>query len=231
MADHDVRKRLESETERLRTISENSADSCLSAKSIALSDDAVRELLIRKLEEGNVFVGLRCTDGSTIPEQRGVLVGLACPSGTICLVDPSFLVMVVISERRVIRIVDPYDPETAGNVSLPLTPAGALPLSLAVPSGAHAVIVSQSSLLPLQARERAFLVDRGLTQGSSPQMSTTSPFSTQYMTPTTTTDPTVYATTTNSGNPPLADDSQQDASLDSHQDTQMDNQTDQGFDD
>jgi hypothetical protein len=83
---------------------------CTSAILIAAKDPAVRKLYIDKILSGSVPEGIRCLDDIGIPEHRSVLFEFSCPNGTVCLIKPSFVVVVNVVYGVVEHIIDPYIP-------------------------------------------------------------------------------------------------------------------------
>jgi hypothetical protein len=79
---------------------------CTSAILIAAKDPAVRKLYIEKTLAGSVPEGVRCLDNIGISEHRSVLFEFSCPHGTVCLIKPSFLVVVNVIYGVVEHIID-----------------------------------------------------------------------------------------------------------------------------
>jgi len=94
----------------LKDAAAKSIDPCLTAKFIALSDQRVRALFLKKFQDGYVFRGIDCLDLLSIPENRYVLFDFDCKPGTLCLIKPAFLVVVNMIGGYVEAIVDPYIP-------------------------------------------------------------------------------------------------------------------------
>jgi hypothetical protein len=140
----DLQRQLDREIEKLRNWAEVSLDPCIRAQLVAISDAAVREVLLTKLGEGRRFIGLCCLSEGCEPEQTGVLFSLDCPPGpVICLVDPSFLVRVDLRQKAVVTILDPYLPVEPPGGFPSFTPAGALPFSMGVPCNSGGVQVTE----------------------------------------------------------------------------------------
>ena len=97
------RRQLEQQVERLREHAARSTDSCRVTTFIAVSDEHVRERILDKLMEGHQFRRTQCVRADA------VAFVFDCPPDVICLVTPTFLVEVDSTERRVRRIVDPFD--------------------------------------------------------------------------------------------------------------------------
>lgn len=109
MAD-DLKNQFETQLRQLELAAARSTNSCLVAQYIALTDDRVQTLFLKKLTDGNVFNGISCLSGIGIPEYKRVYFDFDCPSGTICLIKPAFLVVVNIVDVTVVSIIDPYIP-------------------------------------------------------------------------------------------------------------------------
>jgi hypothetical protein len=99
-----IRDEVDDEIARLRRYAAASTSACTAAKVIALSDDRVRELVVERLGQRNVYRGAQCVGPGA------VLVRFDHPPGRFGLVSPSFLVRVDGEQRVVTAVVDPYDP-------------------------------------------------------------------------------------------------------------------------
>lgn len=99
---------LKKKAEELKQFADRSTDACLIAQSIAFMNSKVRDLFLDKLKEGHQFKGASCLGGIGIPEQRRVLFRFECADDVICLIPPSFLVIVDIIDGEVEKIRDPY---------------------------------------------------------------------------------------------------------------------------
>jgi hypothetical protein len=102
------------EIESLKNSAARALDPCLTAKFIALSDQRVSALFLKKLQDGYLFEGINCLDLSSIPENSYVYFDFDCKPGTLCFVRPAFLVVVNIVAGCVVAIVDPYVPSSFG---------------------------------------------------------------------------------------------------------------------
>lgn len=224
-------KRLDAEVEKLRKVAEHSTDHCIVAKLIAISDENVRELLLSKLDQGDRFAGVSCVQGPGIPEQRGVLFRLDCPPGTICLVAPSFLAVINLLTKKVDHIIDPYHPAEGGVTHIPAPLTGALPFTLAVPSGAQNVVTPSDELAKQRARETAFLENKGVQPSPAAFTNTFSQSQSTVPSQFATTDNSTVGTQTWSGNPVISDDTNADVQADVHTDLHADTVADQAGDD
>jgi hypothetical protein len=100
----EIERQIKTELDNLERRSASSTDPCLVRKVIAVRDSAVRTRMIEKIAAGNEFRGIRC-----LPRDS-VLFAFDCPPNTICLIPPTFLVIVDTTAQRVREIVDPFDP-------------------------------------------------------------------------------------------------------------------------
>jgi hypothetical protein len=100
---------LEKQLELLKSASATTTNPCTVAKFIAISDPRVRSLMSEKNQEGHVFKGIHC-EGYSVPEYTSVLFKYECKEGMICLVPPTFQVIVRVIGGFVVAIVDPYIP-------------------------------------------------------------------------------------------------------------------------
>src|ERR1700682_4089372 len=128
-----IDKEFGQQLKQLRDFAAQSADPCITAQMIALSDAKVSALFLSKLKEGNSYNGAFC-GRVEIAEQRSVIFDFDCPSGRLCLVKPSFLVVVQIVEKQVLQIIDPY---------IPSERSGLLPFTLSIPSNAPNVMTPE----------------------------------------------------------------------------------------
>jgi hypothetical protein len=108
MDEKKAREMLDKEVTKLKEVSVTSINECIVAEYLAISDKAVQEKFLHKIAEGCIFRGIRCLSGISIPETRRVEFRFDCPSGAICLVPPSFMVVVNMISKHVEQIVDPY---------------------------------------------------------------------------------------------------------------------------
>jgi hypothetical protein len=92
----------------LRETAARSIDACLTAKYIALSDERVHVLFLKKIQDGNSFRGIFCLNRIGVPENRYVYFDFDCKPGTVCLVKPAFLAVVNVADGFVVAVVDPY---------------------------------------------------------------------------------------------------------------------------
>ncbi|HEX3147465.1 MAG TPA: hypothetical protein VHR66_05240 [Gemmataceae bacterium] len=105
---------VESQVAALKSVAAKSTDPCLTAKYIALADERVRSLLLKKVQEGYVFKRIECLEVISVPENKYVLFDFDCKPGTFCLIKPAFLVVVNMIGAYVTAIVDPYVPTAFG---------------------------------------------------------------------------------------------------------------------
>lgn len=88
-------------------------DPCLTAKLIALLNADVQTHFLSKCQAGYPFRGIQCLRVMSIPEHRYVLFEFACKPNTVCLIDPSFVVVVnMVTGQVVPPIIDPYLPKS-----------------------------------------------------------------------------------------------------------------------
>lgn len=111
---------LESEIERMRAHAAVSVSPCDVAKFIAVGDPRVVARLRQRLRNGDRPRGVRCIGVGR------VLFAFDCPSGMICLVPRSFLVVVNVRTRRVTDIIDPFDADASQPAAARSTPAAAM---------------------------------------------------------------------------------------------------------
>lgn len=111
---------LKKQVEDLKEVAARSIDPCLTAKFIAFSDARVQALFLTKTQDGNLFKGVRCLGGLSIPENRSVYFDFDCPADRVCLVKPAFVVVVNIVNGYIVAIIDPYTGATEAIDSLPL---------------------------------------------------------------------------------------------------------------
>jgi hypothetical protein len=107
---------LKAQIEKLKEVAAKSIAPCLTAKYIAFSDRRVRDLFVKKFQDGYVFQGIECLDVLSIPEKKYVLFDFDCKPGTLCLIKPAFLVVVNMISASVEGIVDPYIPTAFGTL-------------------------------------------------------------------------------------------------------------------
>ena len=83
---------------------------CLQIQKIALSDKKIqKKFKDMRNEKRLVFHGLFCPETISIPEERWVLFKFRCSTGIYCLLNPSFIVVVNIVDKKVERIIEPLD--------------------------------------------------------------------------------------------------------------------------
>lgn len=99
---------LESEIAKLREVALTSTNCNVIAEYIAISDKQVQEKFLHKLEQGYIFKGITCLPGLTVLEQKRVEFHFACKEGTICLIQPTFMVVVDFINKMILKIQDPY---------------------------------------------------------------------------------------------------------------------------
>jgi len=137
------------QVEELKEIAARSINPCLTAKFVSLSDNRVRALFLKKLEEGYAFKEIRCLTVLSVPENRHVYFDFDCPNDRVCLIKPAFVVVVNVIDGRVVDIIDPY--------TGPTVPANAQSLSVIVPA---AVADQLGNVLPF-ARNSSFKLSDG----------------------------------------------------------------------
>lgn len=104
-----LRTAVRAEAEKLQAAAAVSTSRCTVATYIALSTEKVQEKLIEKIMDGYVPKGTACIQPDlSIPEYAYVLFQFECPSGTYCIINPSFLVVVDVTNGKVVG--DPVDP-------------------------------------------------------------------------------------------------------------------------
>lgn len=108
MDEKKAREVLDREIARLKDVALTSSSTCMTSLVLAISDKAVQETFLKKVAEGYVFKAIKCQTGIGIPEYRRVEFQFECPPGMFCLIPPSFLVIVDIVAKTVVKIVDPY---------------------------------------------------------------------------------------------------------------------------
>lgn len=91
---------------------------------IALSDAKVEEHFLQHVGNGELFVGVVCLGGITIPEQVRVLFQFHCLPPKFCFLPPAFLVTLNIIQGSVVDIVDPYVVNERDIASIPEGPGG-----------------------------------------------------------------------------------------------------------
>lgn len=109
MADKDYFEEefMKAELQRLNSLAATTTDTCTVAKNIAFSDHLVRKLINQKRSNGFEFQGVHCKYHSA--ELVYVVFHFSCPPNRICLVDPTFAVVVNLFRRAVEgEPIDPY---------------------------------------------------------------------------------------------------------------------------
>jgi hypothetical protein len=98
-----VRELLVKEIEKLEKLCLTSTDACMVAKYIAIKDSKVQNLIETKIAEGYHFKEVRCLKTTAQTENMRVYFEFTCLEETaICLVPPSFLVLVNLETRAVV---------------------------------------------------------------------------------------------------------------------------------
>ena len=99
---------LERELKQLKIIAKkHKKDACLQIQDIALSDKRVKEKFLKKVKDGILtHEGHFCPDHIGIPEERWVLFKFRS-SGIILLINPSFIGVVNIVTKKVVKIIEP----------------------------------------------------------------------------------------------------------------------------
>lgn len=111
---------LDGQIEMLREAAAKTADPCLSAKYIAISNKEVRDTFLRKVTAGYVFKSVSCPAIISVPEKKSVLFDFDCRPGTLCFIRPTFLVVVNLVTTQVESIVAPYTRSSLATSRLPL---------------------------------------------------------------------------------------------------------------
>jgi hypothetical protein len=108
--DHSVNEtELLSQIDQLIQVSARSQDPFLAALVIALSCEKVRRLFLDKYHTPIYnFNGVKCLTTVSIPEQKRVLFQFDCKPGVLCLLNPSFMVIVDMISGGVISVIDPF---------------------------------------------------------------------------------------------------------------------------
>jgi len=102
----------------LKTLASRSICRCTVAKFIACSDERVQDkLLVKEANPDYQFGNISCIEHLGLPERTGVIFVFTCKPGVLCLVNPSFLVIVDLITSSVTSIVDPYDPSVMSLLS------------------------------------------------------------------------------------------------------------------
>lgn len=101
-----LKKRIQDEVDNLKHLAATTTNPCVVATYIAACDSRVQETLLEKFQQELVFRGTECLSG--LPEQQHILVKFDCQPGVFCFINPSFLVVVNIAQRKVETIIDPY---------------------------------------------------------------------------------------------------------------------------
>jgi hypothetical protein len=101
----DFSAEIEAEIRRLREVSAIAGDPRLSALLIAVEDDRVRALLMRRLDDGHQYVGAEVTVGDDGVE---IVFEFTRVEGTFGILPLSLLARVNLEERRVANVVDTY---------------------------------------------------------------------------------------------------------------------------
>jgi hypothetical protein len=169
MANVPFEKQFDVELERLRNVAASSTDTCITAMVITLTDKKTRELFLSKLKEGLMYSGVNCLGGVSIPENVRIVYLFDPPPGVFYFIRPSFLVIVNMIEKRVVQIVDPYVPDSQIARGFQTS---AMPFTLAVPSAAPNVVVTDEQMASHHSREREFFGALGELQaltGHCPQ--------------------------------------------------------------
>lgn len=196
-------------------------DPTLTAKAVAFSDDGVRGIFFKKLTQGHRFIGQRAFPGAE-PALIQVLFEFSASPEKIALFPPSFMAVVSLPERAVIRTADPALAPYVGGI----IETGALPFTIAVPSNAPNVITPGSSVIDLRSREAVFFEALPTPQGAEPSGSVPGPIPVPPRPPSHSTTlfyspyDTAVASTSNSGG--VADDSTADWQTDTQTDQMLD---------
>lgn len=207
----------------LAKLAASANDPSLTAKAVAFSDAGVQELFFSKLAQGHNFVGQRAFPGSE-PSVIQVLFEFVASPEKIALFPPSFMAVVSLPERSVLRTADPALAPYIGGI----VEAGALPFTVAVPSNAPNVITPGASVIDLRSREAVFFEALPGPHGAEPSGAPPGPIpapvppkppshsTTLYYSPY----DTAVASTSNSGG--VADDSTTDWQTDTKTDQMLD---------
>ncbi|ACK96268.1 hypothetical protein CN498_20560 [Bacillus thuringiensis] len=100
-------KFLNEQIEKLKEVANYSTDPCIVATSIAVSSQKVIDLILKKLNHGDIYRGHHCSKHTTNWELVYVIFDFDCPPGVFCLIRPSFAAVVNMVTHSV-EIIDPY---------------------------------------------------------------------------------------------------------------------------
>lgn len=155
MASTSDREQFETQLEVLRNLAARSTSPAVTSRWIAASDDRIKELIFKKLDEG-----LQLRSVTSHPRSRSlyvVLFSFERQAAAVTLVPTAFVVTVDFLAKQITDVRDPYlgdEAEVAG---------GSLPFAMKIPSNAHNVVVSREAGAPHRAAEREFFGSRGIT--------------------------------------------------------------------
>ncbi|HFK1756490.1 TPA: hypothetical protein ACGXQC_000856 [Bacillus cereus] len=114
---------LNEQIEKFKEVANYSIDPCIVATSIAVSNQKVRDVILKKLDHGDIYRGHHCSKHTTNWELIYVIFDFDCPPGVFCLVRPSFAAVVNMVTHSV-EIIDPYIESNIDALSTVLEPKG-----------------------------------------------------------------------------------------------------------
>jgi hypothetical protein len=106
--DEQIDEQIDAQRELIGKASASGDRPCLTAAYIALGDAKVRAIIRRKFAEKARFEGLGCGGESAESETYSLVFRYDCAAGTLCIIKPSFLVVVNFATGKVEQIQDPY---------------------------------------------------------------------------------------------------------------------------
>ncbi|MCU5511395.1 hypothetical protein OCB07_21510 [Bacillus cereus] len=112
---------LNEQIEKFKEVANYSIDPCIVATSIAVSNQKVRDVILKKLDHGDIYRGRHCSKHTTNWELVFVIFDFDCPPGVFCLIRPSFAAVVNMITRNV-EIIDPYVESNVNSLQTVLNP-------------------------------------------------------------------------------------------------------------
>jgi hypothetical protein len=160
----------QAQLDKLATVAAKSTSPSITSKWIAASDEKVKALVFKKLDEGHTLGGVTSFQNQRRREYAVVFAFGRAPN-PVNLIQESFLVTVDLVNKKVVDIMDPYmnDEGTYSAIPSMATSRGAVPFAMRIPSNAPNVVVSREAGAGYRAAEQAFFRQRGIqTDPSGP---------------------------------------------------------------
>jgi hypothetical protein len=155
--------------EQLAIVAAKSTSPAITSRWIAASDERVKALVFKKLDEGHTLAGV-----TAFPHRRAeyaVVFAFDRAAQRVNLIEESFCAIVDLVSQKVADIMDPYmnDEGSYSGISSRAAIGGAVPFAMRIPSNARNVVVSRQAGAGYRAAEQQFFRQRGIqTDPSGP---------------------------------------------------------------